>query len=46
MIPGRTEVVPQAAILLGWAAELGIAIGDGAAGWVVTAQRLRRRQCR
>ena len=30
VIPGRTEVVPQAAILLGWAAELGIAIGDGA----------------
>ena len=27
VIPGRTEVVPQAAILLGWAAELGIAIG-------------------
>ena len=24
VIPGRTEVVPQAAILLGWAAELGV----------------------
>ncbi len=28
VIPGRSEVVPQAAILLEWAAELGIPIGD------------------
>jgi pyruvate,orthophosphate dikinase len=27
-IPGRTEVVPEARILLDWARELGIAIGD------------------
>ena len=32
VIPGRTEVVPQAAVLLGWAAELGITIGDAADG--------------
>jgi pyruvate,orthophosphate dikinase len=30
VIPGRSEVVPQATVLLGWASELGIAIGDEA----------------
>ncbi len=34
VIPGRSEVVPQAAILLGWARDLGVPIeaGDAAAG--------------
>ena len=31
-IPGSSEVVPEARILIGWAAELGIPIGDGEAG--------------
>jgi len=42
-IPGTTEPVPEAAILLGWARELGIVIGeDGDAPVVAAGQPARR----
>jgi pyruvate,orthophosphate dikinase len=40
-IPGTTEPVPEAATLLGWARELGIAIEDGAGSEPATAGRRR-----
>ena len=46
VIPGRTEVVPQAAILLGWAAELGDRDRRRGRRSGRHRPRLRRRRCR
>jgi pyruvate, orthophosphate dikinase len=38
IVTGRSQVVPEAGILLGWAAEAGIAIGAGAANSAATVE--------